>query len=359
MSKSIGVALLSFAHNHQFHWARALSAHPDVHLAGAWDSQPERGRAGAEAVNVEFEPDLERLLTRDDVDAAAICSETASHAPLAVKAAEHGKHVLCEKPMALGLPQCRDMIGAASESGVVYMQAFPQRHMRSNHAILGHLQAGTLGAVSLVRKRHGHAFGLGTLAADMPWIVDREQAGAGGFLDEGIHECDVLRWFLGDPVSVQASIGNTLPSMAERGIDDFGAAIFSFAGGEKAVLESGWTWLAGGPTTEIYGSKGSLAQNCTDLTAHRMPLPGVTKLQLYLEAEQASGWQALDVDDEFSQAHERVAHAFADCLQSGHAPEVTGEDGKKAVEMMLGAYMSAVQGREIFFPLTGSESFPL
>lgn len=349
MSKPIGVALLSFAHSHQFHWARVFGRDPRAEIIAAWDDDRQRGTNGANVTGTQFASDLDRILSDDRISAVAICSETSLHENLTIAAARAGKHVLCEKPMAPTLEQCRNMIGAIEEAGVIYMQAFPQRHVPSNHEIKRLLETKAIGRTSLIRKRHGHDFALRGLAEDMPWIVDRRQAGEGGFLDEGIHECDVLRWFLGDPVAVTAMIGNSLAEIERFGVDDFGCAIFRFAGGELGVLESGWSWVAGGPTTEIYGDQGTIIQSLTDCASNAVPLDGVGELQLFRVAEGELGWRNVGSRSNFKLVHEAVASAFVDCLESGGPLPVTAYDGMKAVEMMVGAYMSAREGRIIGF----------
>lgn len=351
MGRRIGIALLSFAHNHQFHWARAFRSDPRVRMVVSWDSNRERGITGARETGTRFTSELDVVLSDSNVQAVAICSETNLHAELTIAAAKAGKHVLCEKPMATSLEECKEMLRAVGEYGVKYMQAFPQRHIPSNGKIKELLQAQAIGKVSLVRKRHGHSFALQGLPQSMPWIVDTHHAGAGAFLDEGIHECDVLRWFFGDPISVTAMVGNSVADIAAFGVDDFGAAIFRFQGGEIAVLEAGWAWVAGGPTTEIYGDQGTIIQSLTDCASNAVPLKGLGYLQIFKASERDVGWQDLGCAFDFSFAHERVATAFVDCLEGDTPPPVTAYDGLKALEMMLGAYLSARTGQVVNFPL--------
>ena len=352
---TIRVALLSFAHGHQFHWAKAFQEHEHAEMVVAWDHDVQRGRQGAAQVGVEFNEDLSVVLQDPTIDAVAVCSETARHADLVRAAAAAGKHVLCEKPTALALADVDAMQAVVERAGVHYMQAFPQRHLASNQKLLEIVRSGVLGDVSLVRKRHGHGYGLDNLESNMPWIVDAEQAGAGAFFDEGVHECDVLRWLLGDPLSVTAMVSRTLPQAEAWGLDTVGAAIFRFPEGVLASLEAAWTWVAGGPTTEIYGSSGTLVQSFTDVASNRQPLPGAQNLQLYLEAEKERGWQTMSCASPFAGAHRTVARTFVDALTDERAMPVTLADGRAALEMMLGAYTAAEQRREVTFPLKNDD----
>lgn len=348
---TVGVGLLSFAHGHQFHWARAFGEHPAVDMVTAWDDDVRRGETGAAQVGVSFTSDLAEVLADPRVTAVAVCSETARHGQLVRAAAQAGKHVLCEKPIGLSLAEVDSMAAAVAAADIRYMQAFPQRHLASNQKLLDILGSGVLGDISMVRKRHGHGYGLENLDTHMPWIVDPAQAGAGGFFDEGVHECDALRWLLGEPLSVSAMLGSSTPQARGWGVDDVGAALFRFSGGVLASLEAAWTWVAGGPTTEIYGSQGTLIQSFTDVASNRQPLPGAENLLLYLEAERDKGWQNIPCHSPFGKAHETVARTFVDALIHGGPMPVTLADGRAALEMMLGAYTAAEQGREVSFPL--------
>ena len=87
LSPPIGVALLSFAHTHQEHWAKALTADPRAVVRAVWDADPGRGAAAAARHATTFEGSLDAVLRRPDVQAVTICSETCRHADLVVAAA--------------------------------------------------------------------------------------------------------------------------------------------------------------------------------------------------------------------------------------------------------------------------------
>lgn len=350
LNPPIGVALLSFAHAHQEHWAKALSTDPRARLVAVWDENRDRGTAAAGRHGGPFVPDLTSLLRDPRVQAVAICAENHRHADLTISAADAGKHILCEKPTARSLLECQQMATAITRTGVVYMQSFPQRLLPANQRVKRLLAEGTIGPVSLVRKRHGHFFALRDLATTMPWIVDRQRAGGGALLDEGVHQADVLRWLLGDPEEVAALPGRV---SGGRTLEDTGAAIYRFRGGVLGVLEAGWTWVAGGPTTEIYGDRGTIVQGFTDCASSAAPLPGSAYLQLYRADAPVPAWVDLGVGHDFWTIHQRVPRAFLDCLTSGDPPPSDLTDGTAALEMILGAYQAAAERRVVQFPLAG------
>jgi predicted dehydrogenase len=202
----------------------------------------------------------------------------------------------------------------------------------------------------LVRKRHGHYFALRDLAQTMPWILDSAQAGGGAFLDEGVHQADMLRWLLGDPLDVVALPGRV---SGGRSVEDTGAAIYRFSEGVTAVLEAGWTWVAGGPTTEIYGDRGTIVQGFTDCASSAAPLPGAAYLHLYRADGPEPAWTDLGTPHDFWTIHQRVPRAFLDCLIAGDPPPSDFTDGAAALEMILGAYQAAAERRTVSFPLPG------
>lgn len=341
------IGLLSFAHDHANHWARALRRAPDADLVAIWDDDAARGSEAANRFGVDFEPDLATLLARTDVDAVGICSENNRHAEIAVAALAAGKHVLCEKPMATTLADCDAMLQARDRAGRTYMQAFPQRHDPSNLKLKALLAGGEIGQVLNARKRHGHGgLPLGWFEQpSMAWFLDPRRAGGGALLDEGIHAADVLRWLLGEPRRVWATFQYTTPGLA---VEDNGHAIFEFEGGVQAVLQSSWTWLAGGWTTEVYGTDGTVLQQGNDCASTEVIGETIPRLQMYSRRKAIPGWY-LDTDGAlyFKEAHEEVARQFVRCLRAGDPAPVTGEDGRAALAMILAAYESARLGRPV------------
>jgi myo-inositol 2-dehydrogenase/D-chiro-inositol 1-dehydrogenase len=350
LNPPIGIALLSFAHAHQEHWAKAVAADPRAHLSVVWDEDPDRGSAAAQRHGTRYLGDLGRVLRDPTVHAVAICAENHKHAELVELVAAAGKHILCEKPTARSLAECQRMAEAVARGGVLYMQSFPQRLLPANQRVKALLVEGAIGAISLVRKRHGHDFALRDLDTTMPWILDPERGGGGALLDEGVHQADMLRWLFGDPEEVTSLPGRMCGG---RRVEDTGAAIYRFANGILGVLEAGWTWVAGGPTTEIYGDRGVIVQGFTDCASSAAPLPGAAYLRLYRADVPHPAWVDLGCEHDFRTIHRRVPHAFLDCLTSGDLPPSTLTDGAAALEMILGAYHAAADGRTVRFPLPG------
>jgi len=178
---------------------------------------------------------------------------------------------------------------------------------------------------------------------DMPWIVEPGLSGGGAYLDEGVHQTDLLRWYFGMPLSVMAQTAGRL-----GGAEMSGAAIYRFEGEILAVHEAGWNWHAGGPTTEIYGEKGTIIQSYTDCASNSTG-NFCPHLALYLTT--TGHWENIPVAYDFSTTHTLFPKIFADLL-TGERTELpaTIDDGMKALEMAAAAYRSARTGQLVTFP---------
>ena len=297
-----------------------------------------------------YSPHLESLLDDPAIQGVIVTCETNRHAEMVLAAARAGKHILCQKPMALSLDDCDRMAAAVAQAGVRFMMAFQMRHDPSNRKIKELLEQGVVGKVGLLRRRHciPLLFNESFVTGPSRWHIDPEQ-NMGMFMDDASHATDFIHWLLGRPESVMAEIGNTLTTVAP---DDTGVAIYRFASGAMAVLVNSSVTLAGENTTEVYGDQGVIIQNHDDLPSTNNPLPPhPIALKLYTRARPE--WEDLGIPIPSSHA-ERIAavpRAFVDCLRQELDPPTTAADGRVSVEMVLGAYRSAQEGRRVHFPL--------
>ena len=295
--------------------------------------------------NTECRPSPARRICCPRCGAAAICSDTASHPALVKLCCEAGIDVLCEKTRRDGCgARVGEMKSEIEASGIRYYQSFPQRHIPSNIKIKEILDSGVLGRITHVRKRHGHGFGFSGLEKQMPWIVDPAKSGGGALLDEGIHEADLLGWFFGKPVSVDAQLSHT----GAYAVETSGTALFRFPGELLCVLECAWNWRAGGPTTEIYGEKGSILQSLTDCASNS---GGGVLPHLSVFNGEDGQWRPVDISWDFSAIHDAVPKDFIDVLCGNGIPRTGIDEGLDAAEMIDGAYRSFREGRSVGFPL--------
>lgn len=345
IDNTLRLAVVSFAHGHVNAYIEAIKDFPDAAVVAAWDDDRERGQAQCAKFGLQFEPDLDALLRRDDVDAVFVTSPTNRHAEHAVAAAQAGKAVLLQKPMALTLADCDRIIDAVNASGVKFSLCYQMRCDPVNQKMKALVDGGAIGRVAVIKRRH--AIGL-LLNPDWAkpgnWHIDPIQ-NMGMFMDDASHAADWFLWMKGKPISVMAEVDNVVTDAAP---DDNGVALLRFANKAIGVLINSSTMLAAESTTEIYGDRGVIVQNYGDAPASSLPRPpGAAALKLYRAG--AADWERLDfpADTPHGTRIRGVARPAVDFLLDKRGPIATAEDGRACIEIVLAAYQSAREGKRI------------
>jgi predicted dehydrogenase len=162
------------------------------------------------------ETSWERLVARDDVDLVDICTSNVTHMPIAVAAARAGKHVLCEKPIAMNAREARRMLDAAREAGVRHMVAFNYRRVPAIALARHMIEEGKIGAI-----RHFNAVYYQDWLVDpnspIVWRHDVKEGGSGAHGDMNAHTVDLARYLLGE---VEAVSGARETFVKERPLAD-------------------------------------------------------------------------------------------------------------------------------------------
>lgn len=349
MKAPIGIGFLSFAHGHVSAYADVMKAFDDVRLISAYDDNEDRGKGVCANAGMAYTPHVEDVLNNPEVQAVIVGSETNRHADLVVAAAQAGKHILCQKPLAFTLEDCDRMIEAADKAGVVLAVAYQMRHDPANIAMKQIVASGELGKIAAVRRRHC----IGVLLVDAfingpsKWHIDPLQ-NKGMFMDDASHAADWFYWMLGKPVSVVAEIDNVITNVAP---DDTGVALYRFQNGEMGTLFNSSVVMVAENTTEIYGEKGCVVQNYGDGPSCGPRCPDGPAVKMFKYGEAA--WRPLGVPipADHGVRIRAVPRPWVDSLVNDTPPAVTGRDGRVSVEMVLGAYKSAEQGKRVTFPL--------
>jgi predicted dehydrogenase len=351
MKAPIGIGVLSFAHGHVSLYVEVMQHFPEVRLVAAYDDWADRGKTLCESSGMRYAARVEEVLEDPEIHAVMIGSETSRHEELVVAAAQAGKHILLQKPMAFTLDACDRMIDAINRAGVRFAMAFQMRHDPANQKIREIVHSGILGDLAVVRRRHciGVCLAPDFINGPSKWHLSAEK-NKGMFMDDAVHPADWFHWIFGKPVSVIAEIGNVITDCAP---DDNGVAVYRFAKGEMGILFNSSTVMAGENTTEIYGSKGCLIQNYGDGPSCAVPRPASSPaLKVFRYGER--DWETYEVpEDSLDQGNRirRVPRPWIDSLLNDAPPPANAEDGRIASEMILGAYRAAEEGRRVTFPL--------
>jgi predicted dehydrogenase len=249
--------------------------------------------------------------------------------------------VLCEKPLATTLEDCDRIARAVARSGITFMQSFPKRFDPVNHELRRMVQEGELGRLSMVRVRHGHFHCLDSEFVKQ-WYLNPDLAGGGTLLEEGVHGADFLRWLLGEPESVSATIAGEALGLR---VEDAAVAVFRFPGGVLGELATSYSFTAADNSVELYGTGGTAVVSAVDLASRDITREAFVKIFRVGQAERR--WTISPIVPRFKTGgfHQQNALHFLEALARGMPPSITLEDGRRAVEMILAAYAAARTGR--------------
>lgn len=333
------IAMLSFAHVHARGYAAQILKHPEAEIVCVWDDMDSRGQAAAENLQLPYDNDLDRVLSREDVDAVVVNATTNTHRKVLLAAARAGKHIFTEKALTVTLADAEEVTREVKASGVKFMISLPRRTMPQTLYARHILDEGWLGELTMMRARVAHSAALGKWFKEGTlWFGDAAQAGGGSLFDLGCHTVDIMRWFMGQPKSVVARVQNF---SGAYDIDDQAAAVVEFASGALGVLDVSWVQHAGPNPFEIYGTKGYLSW---DSRSGLMEIRGTdhldgTPLDGTLQVSSASLPPALPMPME-----QWIAAILHD-----EEMTITIDDGRNLNELLEGIYVSAREDRAYRF----------
>ncbi len=209
----------------------------DARHAAVCDLDEARVRSFAERADAELiTTNPKELIDSREVNVVYICVPTAGHKELVLSAAEQGKHVFCEKPLATNLADVEEMVAAADAGGVKAGVGLILRHSPILTVLKSLTEDPTLGRLMISVFRDDQFFPIqGHYASH--WRRDRSLSGSGTLLEHSIHDVDVLRWFAGDICSARGHIDNFA---GHDGIEDLATAQIEFTSGARAELVSIW-----------------------------------------------------------------------------------------------------------------------
>lgn len=356
MSK-IGFGIVGCGMIAQFH-ARAIQDIKGAQLVAVFTSQPENGKKVAELVGgCEIYTDYARFLKHPGLHIVNICTPSGAHLDPATAAAAAGKHVVVEKPLEVTLARCDKLIAACEKHGVQLCTIFPSRFGAANLTLKTAIEAGRFGRLTLgdtyvkwwrTQEYYDNGGWRGT------WKLD----GGGAYMNQAIHNVDLLQWFMGD---VAAISGFTATLAHERiEVEDTGIAAVKFKNGALGVIEATTSAFPGLlKKTEIHGTHGTVIIEQDDILKWQFVRETKKDVAIRAKFEQriSGGGGASDPKAISFAGHRDQLKDFMKAIQSGGAPLVDGREGRKSVELILALYKSAQTGRVVELPLKGDPRF--
>jgi UDP-N-acetylglucosamine 3-dehydrogenase len=332
-------------------WTETVNAHAGCRLAAVYDPDAAAAARIAALARAPAVSGLEAVLSAPGVDSVLVCTPTYTHPQVVEQAAAAGKHVLCEKPMALTLAGCRRMVDACQRAGVALVVGQTLRFWGAFHQLRLRVAAGDIGQPCQAQVLRGGAVGTTAAGLERPdtpesrrWRYDTRYSG-GDILEGVVHELDFARSLLGEVSWAQAVLtghrahhGLLSPSMLQ-------AVLVFEAGGLATVRMGGVVGFAGGPNW-VAGTEGTLTFERWDgpVWLHR---PGV------------------EVPEAFTgppvSAYRRELDDFLGLVDAGTPPENSPLNGLRNIGLGLALYRSIETGRSFAFveglPLDLSEDY--
>ena len=321
--------------------------HKDARLLGFYDINQERAAALAKQYGGTAYATVEELLANPEIDAVSVCAANFAHAELTIAALNAGKHVLCEKPMAITLAECEAMVEAAKANGKYLMIGHNQRLAKAHAMARKLIVDGLIGDIVTFRTTFGHG-GPETWSVDPglnTWFFDKTRAAMGAMADLGIHKTDLIQFLTGQQVIRTTARVTTLDKKDAGGnlisVDDNAICIYEMSGGAFGTMTASWTYYgAEDNSTVLYGTKGIMRIYDDPAISIKVILADGGKISYDVEAIQTND----------NQTKSGVIDLWMESLVNHKAPEISGESALAAMRAVFASIESSETGRAVDIP---------
>ncbi len=324
----VKIGMMSFAHMHAFSYAGCLKKLPNVEFVGIVDEDSARAKHVGRQLKVKVFPGYEEMLN-SDIDAVIVCSENINHRKHVVFAAQHEKHVLCEKPISTTFHDAEAMVEVCKRSGIKLQIAFPCRFHPAFKRLKAAVDAGELGQIVGIKATNQGQCPWG-------WFVDTKLSGGGAVIDHTVHLMDLMRYLTGaEATRVYAEIDNR---MHGKDFDDTGLLSVDFSNGMFATIDSSWSRPKSWPTW------GNVNMDVVGTGGVSSLVMFAQKIDYYSEKTGRHTYQYWGDDIDLS-----LVESFVRSIAEDTDVQITGDDGLKALQVALAAYESAKTKETIDF----------
>ncbi|MCC6176152.1 MAG: Gfo/Idh/MocA family oxidoreductase [Chloroflexi bacterium] len=333
----IGAGLVGPTH------AEAAARAPGGQLIAVCDLVAERAEAVAEQHGAIPLTEVDALLERRDIQIVSICLPTRLHLDVAERAVAAGKHIIVEKPLELSLERADRLLQAARKNNVQVAAIFNRRYIPALKATKRAVEEGLLGDL-IAADMYYKSFRTQEYYDDSGWRGTWEVEGGAALINQGIHGVDLLRWVAG---AVARVFGYTDHLRRAIEADDTTAAVARYANGAMGVIQAMTSIEPRLPDRlEYHGTKGSI-----QLANYRISSWSVPGAESWPDAVVAEEETLLASTRSLESAghHAQIAEIVA-AIRDGRPPAVTGEEGRRSLEVVLAIYESARTGREVSIP---------
>lgn len=310
----------------------------DVKITGVYDNNSERARTVASMCRADRYESYKALLDNRDITAVSICTANNSHAEIAVAALNAGKHVLCEKPMALTREECQAMVRAAQNNEKYLLIGHNQRFLQTHQEAKRLLKAGAIGKLIFFETHFTHA-GPELWSIDAGknvWFFDKNKAVFGAMADLGVHKMDLLRYLTGEEITCAHAFLETLDKKDGEGnpieVDDYAVCYFRLEQGAAGTMTAGWSnYGREDNSTILYGESGVMKLYCDDVYSLIIEKKDGTCKKYEIDRIQTNA----------GQTKSGVIDEFIECIREGRESIISGEEALATMETVFLAIENA------------------
>ncbi|RPI83260.1 MAG: inositol 2-dehydrogenase [Chloroflexi bacterium] len=325
------IAVIGTGRMGSIHTRNLLRSVPEADLVAVCDIRLEVAQSVADELGIQrVVQDYHELLADKDIEAVLIATSTDTHAEIVIDAARAGKHIFCEKPLALDLKDIDDVLEVVELAGVKLQVGFNRRFDKSFRRVREFVQSGQIGRPCMLRI---------TDRDPEPPSVEYARSSGGMFLDQTIHDFDMARFQIGEIEEIYA-IGNVLvkPDLAEAGDVDTDIVTLKFTNGAIGVIDNSRQAVYGyDQRLEVFGSDGSAEAN--------------NEAQNTVVVGKKGYYQSAPPPYFFIQRYAPCyvdeVREFLECVRDDKIPSITGEDGRMAVVLGFAAWKSLRENRPV------------
>jgi len=333
----------------RFH-AKAIKSISNARLVAVASRTEEKAKAVAKEFGAEHIAGYDDLAKHPEIDIITVCTPSGAHMDVAVAAARAGKHIIVEKPLEVTLERCDRIINACKASGVKLAVMFQSRFFRGSSLLKKAIEQGRFGQLTVASAyvkwwRSQEYYDTGQWKGT--WALD----GGGALMNQSIHAIDLLQWFAGPVKSVSAYTG----TLAHKGIEveDTAVAALEFENGALGVIEGATSVFPGFlKRIEISGERGTVILEEEDIKTWKFAreFPEDEEIRKEFAGRKSGPGGAADPGAISFEGHKKQFSDFLEAIEENRRPLVDGEEGRKAVEIILAVYRSSQTGQKVNLP---------
>ena len=349
MSEKVKVGIVGAGGIGMIH-AASLRKVPGIEVAALCDVLPDRLKAGGAAIGcTNLYADYRKLVAQADLDAVFVCTPNYMHHDITIAALKAGKHVMCEKPMAMNAGQAREMVAAARSARKLLQLGMAWRQAAESELLKGMIEDGYFGEIYHLRLNLRRRRGIPGLGG---WFTTKAQSGGGCLIDIGVHFFDLVMWLSDNwaPERISAATYNQFGGRMKGytfldmwagppkydgvcDVDDYATGFVRF---KKCTLSFDLSWAAN-----------VKPENWVEIIGDKAGVRAFGDGPLTILTEESG--RLLDVSPQHgkSNLYDDQDRKFIAAVQRGKPTGATGEQGLALMRVLDGIYKSAREGKEI------------